>query len=136
MLEMHAIEPQVKDRLRLVLVAMGVAMIAIPVIVATVWLVPGLNHVNWKWGRFTVVTAFFVVYCLKTYWRDRKHLEFWGILFVIFVIHFVGVGFFFYAGPGLPLFTFGPVVGLEWGLLAVAVYHFLGIGPPAHKRQS
>jgi hypothetical protein len=86
-----------------------------------------------KWTRFAFVTVFFVGYCLKTYWRARKRLGFWGILLGILVIHFLGVGYFYYAGAGLPLMVFGPTVALEWALLALAVYHFLGIGPPAHK---
>ena len=124
-----------KDRLQLVLVAAGVAIVVIPVIVVTVWFIPRQSHINWKWVRFAVVTAFLLAYCLKTYWRARKHVGFWGILLGILVIHFVCVGFFFYTGPGLPLLVFGPTVGLEWGLLALAVYHFLGIGPTATKHR-
>jgi hypothetical protein len=122
-----------KDRVRLLLVATGVAIVAIPAIVAAVVLIPGQDRISWKWARFAVVTTFFVVYCLKTYWLARRHLRFWAILFGIFVIHFLGVGYFYYAGPGLPLMVFGPVVALEWALLALAVYRVLGIGPPASR---
>jgi hypothetical protein len=58
---------------------------------------------------------------LKTYWRARKHLGFWVILLGIFVVHFVGAGYFYYAGNGLPLLVFGPTVAIEWALLALAV---------------
>jgi hypothetical protein len=128
------LSPHTKDRVRLLLVAVGVAIVAIPAIVAAIVLIPGQDRINWKWGRFTVVTIFFVVYCLKTYWLARKLLRFWAILFGILVIHFLGVGYFYYAGPGLPLIVFGPTVALEWALLALAVYHVLGIGPPAARK--
>ena len=130
-----SLSPKAKDRVRLLLAATGVAVVAIPAIVAVIILIPGQDRINWKWGRFTVVTIFFVVYCLTTYWRARKDLRFWAILFGIFVLHFLGVGYFYYAGPGLPLMVFGPIVALEWALLAVAVYHFLGIGPPAARKR-
>ena len=124
-----------KDQLRLLLIGLGVTILLLPIIWASVVLVPTeyKGRVSWKWARFTVVTIFFIVYCLKTYWRARKHVQFWVILFAILVIHFVGIGYFYYAGPGLPLLAFGPTVALEWALLAVAVYKVLGIGPPAHK---
>ena len=128
---------QTRDRLRLVVVAIGLAIILLGVMWASFVLIPKqyLDSVfsSSKWGRFGVVTICFAVYCLKTYWRARKHLRFWAILLGIFVLHFLGVGYFYYAGPGLPLLVFGPTVALEWALLALAVYHFLGIGPPAHK---
>jgi len=107
------------------------AVVAIPVIVAAAWLFPRQSHVNWKWARFIVVTIFLVVFSVKTYWRARAHPGFWGLLLGILVVHFVCVGYFFYTGPGLPLLVFGPTVGLEFGLMALAIYRFLGIGPSA-----
>ena len=128
---------QTRDRLRLLLAALGLAVVLLAVMWAAFVLIPGryLDSVfsSTKWTRFTVVTIFFVVYCLKTYWRARKHLLFWVLLFGVLVLHFCGVGFFFFRGQGLPLLTFGPTVALEWALLALAVHHFLGIGPPARK---
>ena len=107
---------------------------AIPAIIAAVVLVPGQSQINWKWARFFVVTTSFVVYCLKTYWRARRHLRFWAILLGVLIIHFLGVGYFFYDGSGLPLMLFGPIVALEWTLLAIAVYYVLDISPPPGKR--
>ena len=129
------LSPHAKDRVRLLLVAVGAVIIMLPIIWASGVLIPReyRDHINSKWARFTVVTILFVAYCLKTYWRARKHLRFWAILFGIFVLHFVGVGYLFYADAGLPLMLFGPTVALEWALLALAVYHVLGIGPPARK---
>ena len=124
---------QSKDRLRFVLTATGVALVAIPALVASVVLIPGLSHVNWKWMRFAVVTTFFVVYCLKSYWRARRDPRFWTILVGVLAIHFTGVGYFFWAGTGLPLMVFGPTVALEFALLAVTVYHFLGVGPAVSR---
>jgi hypothetical protein len=88
-----------------------------------------VDDLSWKWARFTVVTIAFVVYCLKTYWRARKSPQFWALLLGILVIHFLGVGYFFYSGEGLPLAFFGPTVALEWALLALIIYHTLGIAP-------
>ena len=51
----------------------------------------------------------------------------------VFGIHFTGVGYFFWAGTGLPLMVFGPTVALEFALLAVTVYHFLGVGPAVSR---
>jgi hypothetical protein len=125
-----------KDRVRLVLAASGLAVVLIPAIIASVILIPGQNRINWKWARFAIVTAFFVVHCVRSYWRARGHLRFWAILFAVLIIHFLGVGYFYYAGPGLlPLLVFVPIVAVEWGILAVVVYKVLGIGPPARKRR-
>lgn len=126
---------QSKDRLRLLIAAIGMAIVALAVIWASLALVPEQyrGRIDWKWARFGVVTIFFVVYCLKTYWRARRHVLFWILLVGIFAIHFVGIGYLFYRGAGLPLVIFGPTVALEWALLALAVYHFLGIGPPVRK---
>lgn len=60
-------------------------------------------------------------------------MGFWAIFLGVLVLHILGVGYFYYAGVGLPLLVFGPVVALEWVLLAIAVHHFLGIGPPMRK---
>ena len=129
------VSTQIGDRRRLLLVAVGVALLLLPLIWASVVFVPRqyTAQISWKWTRFVVVTIFFVVYCLKTYWRARRHLRFWAILLGVFLIHFLGVGYFYYAGPGLPLVVFGPTVALEWALLALSVYHVLGIGPPAAR---
>ena len=126
---------QVNDRLRLLLVAFGVAVLALIVIWASLVLIPGQyrQQLDWKWIRFGVVTIFFIFYCLKTYWRARRYALFWILLGGILVIHFFGVGRLFYRGAGLPLVIFGPTVALEWALLAFAVYYFLGISPPVGK---
>ena len=129
-----SLSPQSKDRLRLSLVALGAAVVALAIIWASLVLVPKQyrQQLDWKWIRFSVVTIFFVCYCLKTYWRARRHALFWILLLGIFVIHFFGVGYLFYRGAGLPLVIFGPTVALEW-----ALPHLLstipGIGPPVRK---
>jgi hypothetical protein len=127
------LSPRVKDHLRLLLVALGVAIVVLIFIWASLVLVPGQyrEQMNWKWTRFAVVTVFFVFYCLKTYWRARRHVLFWILLLGILAVHILGVGSLFFQGAGLPLLFFAPTVALEWALLAFAVYHFLGIGPPA-----
>ena len=126
-----SLSPQTKDRALLLITAIGVAAVAFVAMLATFVLVPHryLDRLSGKWGRFTVVTIFFVVYCLKTYWRARKSPQFWALLLGILGIHFLGVGYFFYSGEGLPLAFFGPTVALEWALLALIIYHTLGIAP-------
>jgi hypothetical protein len=129
---------EARDRLRLGVAAIGLAIVLLAVMWASFSLIPKkyLDFVfsTSKWGRFAGVTVVFVGYCLKTYWRARKYLGFWIILLGILAIHFLVVGYFYYAGAGLPLLIFGPVVALEWALLAFAAYSFLGIGPPVGKR--
>jgi hypothetical protein len=122
---------QAKDQIRLFLTAAGAAGLAIALVIGTMLFAPKLYHheINWKWVRFGVVTVAFAVYCLRTHWRARKHIGFWVILFGVFSIHFLAVGYFYWSGMGLPLLIFGPVVALEWMLLAIAVHHFLGIAP-------
>jgi hypothetical protein len=129
------LSPRAKDRFQLLLAALGLAVVALAVIWASLVLIPGpyREQANWKWMRFGVVSVFFVLYCLKTYWRARQHALFWLLLLGIFAIHFLGVGYLFYRSAGLPLLIFGPTVALEWALLALAVYHFLGIAPPLRK---
>jgi len=130
-----SLSPEAKDRVRLLLVATGVATVIVLFSVVTAVLAPQVyrHQIDWKWVRFTVVTIMFIGYCLKTFWRARKRLGFWVILLGIFVIHFLGVGYFYYAGAGLPLVVFGATVALEWAMLALAVYRFLGIRPSVHK---
>jgi hypothetical protein len=120
-----------KDQIRLFLTAAAVAALVIVLLIATMLFSPKLyrHEINWKWVRFGVVTAAFAGYSLKTHWRARKHIGFWVILSGVFALHFLGVGYFYWAGMGLPLLIFGPVVALEWALLAIAVHHFLGISP-------
>jgi hypothetical protein len=122
---------EAKDQLRLFLTAAGVAGLLIGLAICTMVFAPRLyaHEINWKWLRFVVVTVAFAGYCLKTYWKARKQTGFWVILFGVLALHFLGVGYFYWAGVGLPLLIFGPVVALEWALLAMAVHHFLGIAP-------
>ena len=126
---------ETKDNIRLWLSAACVAALVIVLLIGALEFKPELyqHEINWKWMRFTIVTIAFAAYCLKTYWKARKYLRFWIILLGVFALHFLGVGYFYYAGAGLPLLIFGPVVALEWALLAFAIYHFLGIGPPMRE---
>jgi hypothetical protein len=127
---------EAKDQVRLLLTAAGLASLVIVLLIGIMVFEPELyrHEINWKWVRFAVVTLAFAAYCLQTYWKARKHLGFWVILLGVLVLHFLGVGYFYYVGLGLPLLVFGPVVALEWALLAIAVHHFLGIGPPMRKQ--
>jgi hypothetical protein len=128
---------EAKDQIRLLLTAAGVAGLAIVLVVGTMMFAPTVyeHEIDWKWVRFGVVTVAFAAYCLKTHWRARGHIGFWAILLGVFSLHFLGVGYFYWAGMGLPLLIFGPVVALEWALLAIAVHHFLGIAPNQQSKR-
>ncbi len=129
-------DAQGRDRLRLLLSALGLTIILLALMWASFAFIPkqlDLIFSNAKWLRFAVVTAFFIAYCLKTYWRARGRLGFWVILLGVFAIHFLGVGYFYFTGDGLPLMVFGPTIALEWALLALAVYQFLGIASATQK---
>jgi hypothetical protein len=130
-----SLHSEAKDKIRLWLTAASVAAVVIASLIGAMVFKPELyrHEIHWKWVRFAIVTIAFAAYCLKTYWKARNHLRFWMILLGVFALHFLGVGYFYYAGAGLPLFIFGPVVALEWALLAFAIYHFLGIEPPMRK---
>jgi len=47
--------PEAKESMSAGVAATGVAMTAIPVIVAAAWLFPRQRHINWKWARFTLL---------------------------------------------------------------------------------
>lgn len=127
------LKPYLKDQVRLFLVAVGIAVIALTILWASVVLIPQsyFEHINPKWGRFGFVTIVFLGYWLRMYWRARKDPHFWFLLAGILILHFVVVGYIFYNNAGLLLLIVA--VAAETALLALAVYRFLGIGPPVRK---
>jgi len=131
------LKAETRDRINLLATATVIVVLAVIVLTAVVKFEPQwVNHdlePYAKWIRFSTVTIAFVVVCLKTYWKARRHIVFWLILCGVLLLHFFGVGYFYYAGDGLPLTLFGPAVALEWALMAVVIYHVLGIGPDSVK---
>jgi hypothetical protein len=125
------VSAEAKDQIRLLLYGVGTALVVLVCMWAMLVLIPKhyRDRVPWKWVRLAVVSTVFIVYCLKTYWQARKDWHFWLILLGVFGIHFAGMGYLFYRSEGLPFVFFGPAVALEWALLAVILYHVLGIAP-------
>lgn len=115
------------DRSRLLLWA-GLISITLVILIVVLPL-PYLERIQTKWIRFAVVTIVYIALSLKSFWRQRTSVNFW-LIFVGFVfLHFMLFGYLFWSGNGLSLLTFGPAVGLEWGMLAVTVGWLLGVGP-------
>lgn len=131
--------PYVADRLRLLLTAIGVLLVLVSLAwVSAVWIPkPYGEYVFGKWMRFAVVTISAIAYLIRAYWHARKHIAVWLLFVPLLLIHVVGLGYFFYTGPGLSLVTFGPTVGFECGLFMVAAYRIVGVGPrlPKHREK-
>lgn len=79
--------------------------------------------------RFLFVSVGFVGYAIRAYWKLRRSLIFWSIFLGFLVIHLLGIGYFFYAGPGLPLLIFGPSCAVELMGMGFVIYWILGVGP-------
>jgi hypothetical protein len=122
---------QLGDNARLILTALVVAAAAIVGIIAILYFVPlGYTHgIRWKWVRFGIVSVGFMGYAIKAYWKLRGSWLFWSIFLTFFVAHVLCLGYFFYAGEGLPLLLFGPACGLELMGMALVIYRALGVGP-------
>jgi hypothetical protein len=131
-----SLKASTKDHVRLILTAIGIVSLGFVLLLGLGRFAPGIfrHHPNLKLIRFLVISVVFAGYCVKVYWKARKHLEFWAILTAVLALHFFGVGYFFFTGPGLSTLTLGVVGGLEMALLAVALYRVLGIAPSARTR--
>jgi len=127
-----------KDAAKLLLTAVGIVALCFVLLVVTVKFEPQWfsHRLNWKWIRFSVVTIWFVFFCIKGYWQARRHIAFWAILGSMLMLHLFGVGYFYYAGDGLPLLLFGPVVALEWALMAFVIFRTLHIQPDLKEFKS
>lgn len=120
---------QLGDKTRLIFAAIIVAIAFVGGIVLFAELVPAQYRVQTKWVRFLLVSVVFVGYAIRAYWKLRRSLVFWGILLGFLVIHLFGVGYFFYAGSGLPLLVFGPLCAVELAAMGFVIYWILGVGP-------
>ncbi len=117
------------DHTRLILAAIVVAIAFVGGIVLFAEFVPAQYRVQTKWVRFLFVSAVFVGYAIRAYWRLRKSLIFWSIFLAFLAIHLLGVGYFFYVGSGLPLLVFGPACAIELMGMGFVIYWILGVGP-------
>lgn len=118
---------RLSDRARLVLWSLLIVVTILTIAVLTPLTI--LDKIEWKWVRFAAVTAIFVWYSLKMFRKGRAHKEFWIIVLSSLLVHLVGVGYFFWSGSGLSFSTFAPLVGAEWGIMAVILYKRLGLIP-------
>jgi hypothetical protein len=123
---------QLGDKGRLILTALGLTTI---IGVLAVYLpLRYLERIQWKWIRFSIGTALFIWFSLKAYWKLHRSLPFWSIFSGFLVVHLLGVGWVYYAAGGLSLLEVGPVLGIEWGCMAVVIYWVLHTGPDLRQR--
>ena len=129
---------QLTDRSRLILAALAVAVLMMLFILLMVVYVPShyTDRIHWKWVRFAVMTAGFIVFSLNSYWRSRKSLGFWGIFSTFLVMHLLGVGHLWAVYNGLSTLVVGLVGGAEWGCMALVIYWVLDVGPDLRSHQS
>jgi hypothetical protein len=122
---------KLSDTARLILAAIAMVLILLLVGWVVLAFVPHqyTDRIQGKWVRFGVVSIFLIGYATKAYWKLRRSMGLWAIFAGFLIIHAFGVGRFFYLGNGLPLLTFGPVCGIEFGCMALTIYWFLGAGP-------
>jgi hypothetical protein len=125
------VKMQLGDRTRLIIAAFAVAIATIVGIVLIADFIPAqyTHRIQPKWVRFGLVSVGFVGYGIKAYWKLRRSLTFWSIFLTFLAIHVVGLGYFFYAGEGLPLVLFGPACAVELMCMALVTYRVLGVGP-------
>lgn len=122
---------ELTDRKRLILAALAVAIATIVVIALTVVYVPAryTDRIQGRWVRFALVTIFFIVFSLNSYWKSRKSLGFWGIFLSFLTLHLLGVGHLWAIYNGLSTLVVGLVGGAEWVCMALVIYWVLGVGP-------
>jgi len=123
-----------KDLIRLTTTAMALAVIVMVLIWATAVFAPTqryLNEVNPKWVRFWFLTIIVALYWVNIYWHARKRLGFWIVFLAALLVHVIVVGFIFYSSAGLLPLIFAVVA--ETGLLGIAEYRLLGIGPASRR---
>jgi hypothetical protein len=88
-----------------------------------------LEKFEWKWFRFSLVSALLVCFSLKAYWNLRKSAVFWGIFAGFLLVHCLGFGYFYYVGRGLNTLEVALLSGLEWGFMATIIYKALHAAP-------
>src|SRR5450631_1215454 len=90
-----------------------------------------------KWGRFVSMILVLFGFLLRVYWRALSSLAFWSLLIGFMALHTVAIGYFYYAGGGIPFVLVGIFGGAEIVAFAVLVYWILGIEPRLrHKKKN
>lgn len=122
---------QMSDRVRLVLMALGVAAIVVALIAVGIALIPAqyVGRIRGRWIRFVLVSAFLAWYELKAYRRVRRYLRFWAVFLGVFFVYVGIVGHFFWIGNGLSLVAFAATGAAQFACVALLVYWALGVGP-------
>jgi hypothetical protein len=93
-----------------------------------------IDRIQGKWVRFGAMTAIFIAYSLKTYWRVRNSLGFWCIFAGFLALHVLGVGHLWLIYNGLSTIEVGIIGGAEWGCMALLIYWVLGIRPDVRRQ--
>jgi hypothetical protein len=131
-----SLNPKLGDTGRLILVASALAIVVMGLIIGSIVLLPPqyIDNFQWKWMRFSLGFMFLIWFSLKTYWKLRRSLAFWGIFTCFFLVHGFGVGHFYYAGQGLSILEVGVIGGAEWGCMALVIYWVLHTAPDLRTR--
>ncbi len=122
---------QLADRWRLIIAAFVVTILIMVITVSLIVYVPErrLEKFEWKWFRFSLVSALLVWFSLKAYWKLRKSAVFWGIFAGFLLFHCLGFGYFHYVGQGLNTLEVALLSGVEWGCMAIIIYKALRAAP-------
>jgi hypothetical protein len=125
---------KLSDRGRLILVAVTLVML----IMLVAFTVPTryLEKFQWKWFRFSLEAVICVSIMLRIYWKLRRSLVFWCIFAGFLCLHILGVGYYYYMGPGLGVLAVGLVYGIETICMAIVIYWILRTGPGLREHNS
>ena len=128
-------KPRFGETGRLLLVASAVALFIMGIAIGGAFYAPHyVNLIPWKWFRFAAGTAFFVWFSLNAYWRVRRLPLFWSIFTIFLLIHCVGIGHFYYSGPGLSIMEVALLSGVEWVCMALVLHWILHAVPDFRPR--
>jgi|tagenome__1003787_1003787.scaffolds.fasta_scaffold20202143_2 hypothetical protein len=82
------------------------------------------------------MTAIFIAYSLRVYWRARKSVSFWCIFLSFLAVHLLGVGHLWTAYNGLSTFEVGLVGGAEFLSMAFVIYLALCVSPDMRRHSA
>jgi hypothetical protein len=104
-------------------------LVAIPVAIGLYGSDRVVHGLATKWERFALLTLCLLGFLVKAYWKVRTDVRFWSIYLVFTAIHFVGLGYFFWFGNGLPFPIFELACAAEIIGMGLVIYWVLGVGP-------
>jgi hypothetical protein len=129
---------KLSDRGRLIVSALAVAIVTMAAIILAVVFVPAqyAEKIQGKWVRFALMTIFFFVFSMKSYWKERKSMGFWGIFLSFLALHIFGLGHLWAVDNGLSTLEVALAGGAEFVLMALVIYWLLGVGPDPRPHRS